>query len=97
MKQFANTFTNMDDILEDRGFTLYDGYEPCYIARMRPGMYVVITNDLETVEIWNCTDTQVDDDNFVRIMTGDSEHEYAELRDNSNVSEKDLAWALGFN
>lgn len=97
MKQFENTFTDMDDILEKRGFTLYEGDEPCYISRMFPGMYVVITGDLEIVEIWDCTNTQVDDENFARIMTGDYEHGYAELRDNSNVVERDLAWALGFN
>ena len=97
MKQFENTFTDMDDILEKRGFTLYEGDEPCYIARMFPGMYVVITGDLEIVEIWDCTNTQVDDENFARIMTGDYEYGYAELRNNSNVVERDLAWALGFN
>lgn len=101
MKQFENTFTDMDDILEKRGFTLYEGDEPCYIARMFPGMYVVITSDLEIVEIWDCTgfNTQVQefDEYFADVMTGSDTYEYAELRDNSKVVKRDLAWALGFN
>lgn len=100
MKQFDNAFTPMDEILGKRGFTLYNGDEPCYIARMFPSMYVVITGDLENVEIWDCTgfNTQVRefDEYFADVMTGSDAYKYAELRDNSKVVERDLAWALGF-
>lgn len=96
MKQFDNAFTPMNEILEKRGFTLYDGFNPCYIAKMSSCVYVIITSDLETVEIWDCTDNNIDDDRFVKIMTDCEEYEFEELRDNSKVVKRDLAWALGF-
>lgn len=95
MKQFANTFRPIDEILVERGFTLYGDENRNYIAKISDGVYVVISGDLELTEIWN-VNPEMTDGEFISAVAGNDWDLYDDLRDGADIETKDFAWALGF-
>ena len=79
--------------LEKRGFTYYDGQEPCYIAKVRKNTYAVVDMNYEA-QMWTVNE-DITDDEFIRQMTG-SESDFDDLCDKSRYQEMPLFWALGF-
>lgn len=96
MKQFTNTFRPIDDILAERGFTLYGDENINYVAKISDGVYVVISGDLEQTEIWNVS-PEMTDDEFISAIAGNDWDLYDDLRDGAEIEVKDFAWAIGFN
>lgn len=95
MKNFVNEFKPIQDALESRGFTLYDGDEPCFIAKYAKNAYVVIASDFEFAQIW-FVNREITDDEFVYIMTKNCK-EYDLLWKNSILFSHPLTWAFGYN
>ena len=95
MKQFANTFRQIDEILAERGFTLYGDENRNYVAKISDGVYVVISGDLEQTEIWN-VNPEMTDDEFISAVSGNDWDLYDDLRDDAEIEVKDFAWAIGF-
>lgn len=95
MKQFANTFRPIDEILAERGFTLYGDENRNYVAKISDGVYVVISGDLELTEIWS-VNHEMTDDEFISAIAGNDWDLYDDLRDCAEIIIKDFAWALGF-
>ena len=96
MKQFANTFRPIDEILTERGFTLYGDENRNYVTKISDGVYVVISGDLELTEIWN-VNPEMTDDEFTSAVAGNDWDMYDDLRDAAEIEVKDFAWAIGFN
>ena len=101
MKNFVNEFKSMDKALEERGFTLYGGYEYChggyeycFIAKYAENKYVVIAMDYDSAQVWNVA-RDITDAEFVSAMTGDY-NEYDALYADSIIETLPLSWALGF-
>ena len=95
MKNFVNEFKSMGKALEERGFTLYDGDEPCFIAKYAKNAYVVIASDFESAQIW-FVNREITDDEFAHIMTANCK-EYDLLWKNSTIFSHPLTWAVGYN
>ncbi len=68
MNNFVNEFKPIQNALESRGFTLYNGDEPCFIAKYAKNAYVVIASDFEFAQIWY-VNREITDDEFVYIVT----------------------------
>ena len=94
MKNFVNEFKPIQDALESRGFTLYDGDGPCFIAKYAKNAYVVIASDFESAQIWY-VHREITDDEFVYIMTKSCK-EYDLLCKDSTLFSHPLTWAVGY-
>lgn len=95
MKNFVNEFKSMDEALESRGFTLYGGYEYCFIAKYSENKYVVIAMDYDSAQVWNVA-RDITDAEFVSALTGDY-NKYDALYADSIIETLPIAWALGFD
>ncbi len=95
MNNFVNEFKPIQDALESRGFTLYDGDEPCFIAKYAKNAYVVIASDFEFAQIWY-VNREITDDEFVKIVTGKDDAAFDKLYCDTYIVTVSLAWALGF-
>lgn len=89
---------NIEKRLTDNGFTMYDGEEPMWAAKIQKGEYITVTRDFETVNIYY-TPEGMTDKQFVQYLTGNGEdynkylapycaHDYEDTRCN-------LLFALG--
>lgn len=95
MKDFVNNFKSVDEALRERGFTYYGGQEPCYIAKYSKSVYVVVSHDYETTQVWYVP-YDITDEQFATTMTG-GYLEYDQLYKNSEIDTLPLSWALGFS
>ena len=95
MKDFVLNFKPVDEALRERGFTYYGGQEPCYIAKYSKSVYVVVSRDYETTQVWYVP-YDITDEQFATIMTG-GYSEYDQLYKNSEIDTLPLSWALGFS
>ena len=95
MKDFVLNFKPVDEALRERGFTYYGGQEPCYIAKYRKSVYVVVFLDYENSQVWYVK-RDITDEEFAAVMTGEY-HEYHTLYEESDVDTLPLAWALGYS
>lgn len=95
VEMFDSNFVPISEALKDRGFTLYDFGEPCYIAKLEKNSYITVSNDFLTTQLWH-VDRDITDAEFVKIVAGEDDVAYGKLYNETDIDTVSLAWALGF-
>jgi len=95
MRNFINEFKPIQDAFESRGFTLYGGDDPCFIAKYADNAYVVIPSDFSSALVFT-VHREITDDEFIYIMVTDIGAEYDVFCKECTIEGHPLTWAVGY-
>lgn len=102
MKRMNEDMRNIEEVLEERGFTMYTNDDDndiivVWIAKTIDNKYVVVDSDYGCT-VWNVLSGYGDmtDDDFAQAVVGDVE-DYEALRAKCNIVEVGIMYALGIN